>query len=159
MDLLKGPATHCTTLPSGLFLEGTLSWCFGWPCTYSVFSWWASNYPPKLHPVCSFQTANFPCGPASGMFRACFVALIPILWPPEHPLGHWAGRLGVDLQPPCQGQHSENDAPEGVLTAGASPDMPPCSKPHTEASVSAGRAPEWGTLELLFLSSLQILQE
>lgn len=46
-----------------------------------------------------FRKLSLPCDLASRNFPACFVALIP----GAQPLGHWAKRLGVSLEPPWQG--------------------------------------------------------
>lgn len=158
MGLLKGLASHCTILPSELFLEGAFSWHSGWHCTQSVFFWRANNYPPKLHPLS--RELTFPCGPASGIFPACFVVLIPILWLPEHPLGHCAERLGVRLEPPCR-----DNIWRTVALMGCSLQWPlrkchgpqGCTQKHL---FQLGECPKMKIVGLLFLSFLQeILQE
>lgn len=140
--VLKGSSSRYTTLPSGLFLEGDFHDNLGGIVLILCFSKEPIVILPNFILSPLSRESTLPGGPPSRIFPACFVALFLILWPPEHPLGHGAGRLGISPEPPCQGQYLEGDAPDGMLTVEASQEMPLVSRLHTEASVLAERVPE-----------------
>ena len=128
-DLLKGSSSCSTTLPSGPFLKGAFSWSSAWHCTHSVFFLGSSSYPPKCRSSFSCQITNFALWPRIRSFLSLFCG----------------------LESPCQGWYLEDKAPDGMPTAVASQEMPLDLRLHTEASTSAGRAPECENC-FLFLS-------